>query len=46
MGPLGGAVFDTWAMISFLRGEPSAPVVREEIENGAAASWINLGDVL
>lgn len=39
------AVLDTWAMVAFLRGESSAPTVRQAIEAGAAASWINLGEV-
>jgi predicted nucleic acid-binding protein len=33
-------------MIAFLRGEPSASAVREAIEAGASASWINLGELL
>lgn len=41
-----GAALDTWAIVAFLRDEPSAPAVRKALENGSAASWINLGEVL
>ncbi|MBA3421174.1 MAG: type II toxin-antitoxin system VapC family toxin [Thermoleophilaceae bacterium] len=40
------AVLDAWALIAFLRDEPAADRVRQAMEAGAAASWVNLGEVL
>lgn len=40
------AVLDAWALIAFLRDERAAGRVRQAMEAGAAASWVNLGEVL
>ncbi len=40
------AVLDAWALIAFLHDERPAHRVRQALDAGAAASWVNLGEVL
>jgi predicted nucleic acid-binding protein len=40
-------VLDAWAVVAYLRDEPSAARIAELVEReGAVASWINLGEVV
>jgi predicted nucleic acid-binding protein len=40
-------VFDSWALLAYMAGEPAAPSIESVwLEEGAAISSINLGEVL
>lgn len=40
------AALDAWAVLAFLRDEPSAKRVEEAAVDGCVCSWINLGEAL